>query len=136
MERTGEKITYIRPHGPVSPLEAKFRDLGIRALYCLGPAVSADGGMTWIEPHFPSGSTGDEIPAAVGKPIADNLSKLLKAKRDGAREAHLFVWLEWGPRTQAPVGVMAAGRPPRTVPNLQGIDVVWVAIHDGHNPRK
>ena len=134
MERTGERISHIRPHGFVSPLAGKLRDLGIRTVQCDGPSASEDGGMVRIQEHYPSGWAGDEIPAAVVRPIEDNLRKLLNAKRDGARAAHLFVWLELGPRTQAPVTVMAAGRPPRRVPDLQGLDVVWVAIHDGHNP--
>ena len=136
-EQTDADITHIRPHGRVTPLYEKLRDLGITAVYHLGPAASQDGGMVNVEPRFPSGWAGDEISAAAERHIGRKAANLVRrAQATGASEAHLFIWLELGPHSQAPVAVMAAGRSPTGVPELCGLDAVWVAIYDGDEPLK
>ena len=136
VEQTDADVTFIRPRGPVTHLQEKLRALHIIAVYHIGPAASQDGGMVYVEPWFPPGSAGDEIPAAAEHHIGRKAAKLVRrAEATGASEAHLFVWLEPGPHSQAPVAVMAAGRSPTRVPELCGLDAVWVAIYDGDNPR-
>ena len=93
--------------------------------------------MVHVEPRFPSGWAGDEIAAVADRHISRKATKLVRrARATGASEAHLFVWLELGPHSQAPVAVMAAGRSPTRVPELCDLDAVWIAIYDGDNPRK
>ena len=136
-EQTDADVTFIRPRGRVTPLQERLRALHVIAVYHLGPAASQDGGMVFVEPWVPPGAVGDEIPAAAEHHIGRKAADLLhRAETTGASEAHLFVWLEPGPHSQAAVVVMAAGRSPDRVPELCDLDTVWVAIHDGDNPRK
>ena len=139
LERTEPEpdLTFICPYGQVSPLEENLRGLSITAVYPVCAAVSQDGGMVIIVPRYPPITVGDEIPAAVEQEIDRKAAKLLRrAKAAGTSEAHLFVWLEHGPHSQAPVAVMAGGHCPVRVPRLSGLDAAWVAIHDGDDPRK
>ena len=93
--------------------------------------------MVNIVPRYPPITVGDEITNAAQQEIERKASKLLpRAQATGASEAHLFVWLEHGPHSQAPVAVMMGGHCPERVPRLNGLDAVWVAIHDGDDPRK
>lgn len=72
----------------------------------------------------------DNLADAIEHEIPPNRDKLLKAKSDGAKEAHLFVWLPGG--TSLNDGAHAAvrnhwqDRPPRHI-DLQGLDSVWAA---------
>ena len=130
-------LTFIPPHGQVSRLEENLRGLGITAVFPLGTAESEDGGMVHVVPRYPPITVGDEITAAAQQEIEHKASKLLpRAQARGASEAHLFVWLEHGPHSRPPVAVMAGGHCPERVPRLCGLDAVWVAIHDGDDPRK
>ena len=139
VERTEPEpdLTFISPHGQVSDLKKNLRGLGITEVVLLGAAESQDGGMVEIVPRYPPTTAGDEIPAAAEQAINRKAAKLLRRAKDmGAYEAHLFVWLEHGPHSQPPVAVMAGGHCPERVPRLCGLDAVWVAIHDGDDPRK
>ncbi len=130
-------LTFISPHGQVSPLKKNLRGLGITEVVLLGTAESQDGGMVNIVPRYPPITVGDEIPAAAKKGIDRKAARLMSsAEAAGASEAHLFVWLEHGPHSQAPVAVMLGGHCPECVPRLCDLDAVWVAIHDGDDPRK
>ena len=46
VEQTGADLSYVRPRGRTTPLEDKLHDLGITAVYHLGPAASQGGGWS------------------------------------------------------------------------------------------
>ena len=103
--------------------------LGVGYAYAEGWAQEA---RVWFTPSWPGTSAApDEIADAVDVHVADNLAKLRTAMKDGAEQAHLFVWLPSGVGRSD--GAELSSRTSRASPetprrtDLQGLDSVWVA---------
>ena len=118
VEQTEADVSVIPLRGPVTPLQERLHALQVVAVSPQGPAASEDGGMVYLVRWVAPVSVGDEIPAAAERHIGRKAANLLnRAEATGASEAHLFVWLEPGPNSQAPPVATAAGRSPLVCQN-------------------
>ncbi len=110
-------------------LGSRLRALGVSHAY---PEVWAQEARVWFTPSCPGTSAApDEIADAVDTHIPLNLTKLQRAKEDGAQEAHLFLWLPGGVgRSDAAELSARTSRASPEAPRetaLRGLDSVWVA---------
>ena len=114
---------------PLHPLCERLRELSIAAANALD---ISSGGKIWLQPpHTPAFSFDpNDIAQVASAHIGVKKAKLLKAKGNGAAEAHLFVWVP--PVISRSPGATAAmwtadehDRITAEV-DLQGLDAVWV----------
>ena len=110
-------------------LGSNLRALGVSYAYPEGWPSEA---RIWFTPSSPGTTEApDEIADAVDAHIPLNLTKLQRAREDGAQEAHLFLWLPGGVgRSDAAElssrSSWASPDMPRET-DLRGLDSVWVA---------
>ncbi len=120
-------------------LQEERRGLDVQS--CFSSEISADEKprVCFGEATY-GGATGRSmIINAVNEKLASKVrkvEKLLKAKTDGASEAHLFVWLTVGDqhkagRSEAMSFLRYTGLGGLAPIDLRGIDAVWVAVDAG-----
>ena len=112
-----------------SPLIAELRALGVS---CAFPqAWSQEAQVQFTASGSGTSAAPDEIADAVDSHIPPNLAKLQKARENGAKEAHLFLWLPSGvgrsdaAELSARISRHSMDMPRETSP--RGLDSVWVA---------
>ena len=110
-------------------LVSRLRALGVSYAYSEAWAHEA---RIWFTPSWPSAlAAPDEIADAVDAHVPFNLAKLRRAREDGAKRAHLFLWLPGGVgRSDGAELSSRTSRASFEMPceaDLQGLDSVWVA---------
>lgn len=111
------------------PLVGTLRALGVS--YALRGEVARDATIWLNEAPVMTSSNPEAIADAIDVHLPQNRAKLIAARKHGAREAHLFLWLPaaTGVSEAANLALRTGGsRPevPREI-ELQGLDSVWVA---------
>lgn len=121
--RTGSR------NSPAHPLRERLRELKIVAAH----ALDIDGGgEIWLQPpHTPAFSFDpNDIAQVASAHIGAKKDKLLRAKENGAAEAHLFVWvppvISRSPGATAAMWTTGEHDPITAQVDLQGLDAVWV----------
>ena len=114
--------------------DIRLRNLGVQRCSSPGPAVDQNPQVFFAD-AAPNSVTG---PSLIVDAVNENLSankvdKLIRAKNDGADEAHLFLWLIPGQdhkrgRAEAMFSLDYVGLDNLEWIDLPGIDAVWVAV--------
>lgn len=111
------------------PLVGALRSLGVS--YAWRGELARDATIWINEAPAVTPSDPEAIADAIDVHLPQNRAKLMAAKRHGAREAHLFLWLPAGTGVSESANLaLRSGadrsEAPREI-DLQGLDSVWVA---------
>ena len=126
-----EEVRFLPPGSTSTdghPLCGRLRELRV---VCAQAIDTRGSGRIWLYAHQGAFWFGqDDIAHAVDAHVEAKLDKLLRAKDDGAVEAHLFVWLPPGTtRSPGASAALHSGRDDDRISasiDLCGIDSVWV----------
>ncbi len=127
-----EEVRVVRPgtrRRPAHPLSERLRELKIVAASALDIGNS---GEIWIQPPHTGAFSfhPNQIAQIASEHIGAKKDKLLRAKENGAAEAHLLVWspvvVSRSPGAAAAIWTTGDDDPITAEVDLQGLDAVWV----------